>query len=480
MVSTFRSRVGVCALIAGVLTALPLALAFSGGADALHTAGSLSNGGGCNSVGCHPYGSGSGSVELIGAPRRYRSGQAYDLTVRISDVDRVGAGFEISVEQIGSSVGSLQVIDPVHTRFADGGFDFITHTSSGVSDSLAKWASGGGSYEYFVGWDAPVSDVGPLHFFVSGQATDDMLAFVGENYYWTFATAQYAIPGDADGDTDIDLWDFATVQRCFDPSGLPLPTGCDFVDMDNDGEIAGSDVDPWTMVMDGPTATDPAGFVLASAVRGGRLYDQWWSEAGLPEPVGDHPLYPAVGAQSGSTTFRCKECHGWDYKGVDGVYGSGSHFTGIAGILGSTMSSKRMFSLLKADPGTVAHGHNMDSYGLSDRDLWDLVRFVKDGVVNTDDFIDASGMFPDTSGIGSAGYSLTCINCHGPDGRDINFGTAMSPEYVGTVAVDNPWEFLHKMRFGHAGTPMPAIDLVGWTDAQMIAVGAFSATLPVD
>ena len=27
---------------------------------------------------------------------------------------------------------------------------------------------------------------------------------------------------------------------------------------------------------------------------------------------------------SGSDTWRCKECHGWDYMGVDGAYAGGS------------------------------------------------------------------------------------------------------------------------------------------------------------
>ena len=31
-------------------------------------------------------------------------------------------------------------------------------------------------------------------------------------------------------------------------------------------------------------------------------------------------------------TWRCKECHGWDYRGAEGAYASGSHFTGIKGV----------------------------------------------------------------------------------------------------------------------------------------------------
>jgi thiosulfate dehydrogenase len=46
--------------------------------------------------------------------------------------------------------------------------------------------------------------------------------------------------------------------------------------------------------------------------------------------------------------------------------------------------------------------------------------------------------------------------CHGADGKTINFGTASASEYVGTLANDNPWEFVHKVRFGQPGETMPA------------------------
>ncbi len=487
MVVTFRQRATYSAVIAGVLTAIPLAVAFTSGAGSARTGGPSSNGAGCNA--CHPHESGSGSVQLVDAPRRYRAGQPYDFSVRVSDADQVGAGFEISVEQVGGSVGTLQIIDSINTKFADGDPRFITHKSSGVADSLATWSAGGDSYEYFVGWDAPASDVGPLTFFVSGLAINNATSFAGDNYYWTFATAHYAMPGDADGDGDLDLSDFAVLQQCFGGGRPVVPFGggwpyasveCAFLDMGIDGSVDALDVEPWTLAMDGPTATNSAGYVLASAIRGGRLYDRWWREANIAAPAGDHPLYPAVGVRSGTTTFRCKECHGWDYKGVAGAYASGSHFTGIAGVIGSTKTPQEMFALLKADPIEVANGHDMDAYGMSDSDLWDVIRFLKDEVVDTDDFIDPDGTFPGDLGLGQGGYGVNCTFCHGSDGKNLNFGTALDPEYVGTVGANNPWELLHMMRFGHAGTPMPSTELIGWTDEQVIAVAAYAATLPVN
>ncbi|MGE5123820.1 MAG: hypothetical protein ACM3H7_04830, partial [Acidobacteriaceae bacterium] len=74
----------------------------------------------------------------------------------------------------------------------------------------------------------------------------------------------------------------------------------------------------------------------SSASRGGRLYDNWWVEAGVDEPTSDQPLWASqtTNTRSGSDTWRCKECHGWDYKGADGAYGSGSHMTGFPGVFG--------------------------------------------------------------------------------------------------------------------------------------------------
>src|SRR3990172_8100761 len=86
----------------------------------------------------------------------------------------------------------------------------------------------------------------------------------------------------------------------------------------------------------GESKADPA-----SIARGGAVYDNWWKAAGAAEPGGNQPLWSlqSTNTRSGTDTWRCKECHGWDYKGADGVYGSGSHFTGFKGILAASEMS---------------------------------------------------------------------------------------------------------------------------------------------
>ncbi len=221
--------------------------------------------------------------------------------------------------------------------------------------------------------------------------------------------------------------------------------------------------------------TPPAAFTDASAVRGGSLYDKWWAVAGLQAPATDHAFWAArpdqdSNARTGSDTWRCKECHGWDYKGVSGAYGSGSHRTGIAGLFGTMMMPQFVFDEIKTD-------HGFGAVGLSDADIWDLAKFVLEGQVDTDDMI-AGTAFTGSATSGQAVYDTTCMGCHGADGLAIPPGAdADHDDFVGLIANDNPWEFQHKVRFGQPGSLMPPqAELL--TIAEVAELGAFSQTLP--
>ncbi len=243
-------------------------------------------------------------------------------------------------------------------------------------------------------------------------------------------------------------------------------------------------------VVEGNETCDPPDGVLCDAncqiivndaLRGGLLWDKWWLVNGNVSPTGDHPLYPTIGQKSGASTFRCKECHGWDYKGLDGAYGSGSHFTGIKGVWGTAMSAADMFDIIQR--GDVLNGHDFRNLGLSDQDARDLVQFILDLVIDTDNFIDAGAVFFGDAVAGEVNYtsvgSTTCIICHGPEGTTINFGTPENPEWVGTIAVQNPWELLHKIRLGQPNTSMPSWLAEGGSDQGAADIGAYAqATFP--
>lgn len=184
--------------------------------------------------------------------------------------------------------------------------------------------------------------------------------------------------------------------------------------------------------------------------QGGRLYDNWWVVCGLPEPKDTHPAYPAAGKQSGSATWRCKECHGWDYRGKGGAYGKGSHFTGIGGIRRHAGGDEAAIAAVLRDAT-----HRFDTV-LPAPILARIARFVSRGQVDAGDRIDAATKkVAARVASGRAIFERRCAVCHGAQGRAMNFsGQAGSPEYVGTIAADNPWEMLHKIRNGQPGAVM--------------------------
>ena len=227
----------------------------------------------------------------------------------------------------------------------------------------------------------------------------------------------------------------------------------------------------------------PAAFTNADAARGGAMYDKFWSVADLDAPTDDHPLWASrpdtvSNTRTGADTWRCKECHGWDYKGVDGAYSSGSHRTGIAGIFGTTLSAQEAFDQIKT-------GHAYGGSGLSDEDIWDLAKFVLDGQIDTDTIIDTGGVFTGAVNAGQTlyesgiGTNVACMVCHGADGLLPPPGAPADHEdFVGLVANENPWEFQHKVRFGQPGTTMPSSVAGGGTTQDVADLGAYAQSLP--
>ncbi|HSB91195.1 MAG TPA: c-type cytochrome, partial [Anaerolineales bacterium] len=210
---------------------------------------------------------------------------------------------------------------------------------------------------------------------------------------------------------------------------------------------------------------------------GGQLYDKWWEVTGADAPTSDQSLWASqtTNARTGADTWRCKECHGWDYKGVDGAYGSGSHATGFPGVLaGASLTPEELTAWLN---GQSNPDHDF-SGALDESQLLSLVAFLKEGLADTAAFINADKTVNGDSAQGASLYAGTCEACHGVDGKTLNFGDAAEPEFVGTIAADNPWEFFHKIRFGQPGAPMPSGVDLGWTLQQIADLLAYAQSLP--
>ncbi len=68
-----------------------------------------------------------------------------------------------------------------------------------------------------------------------------------------------------------------------------------------------------------------------------------------------------------------------------------------------------------------------------------------------------------------------CAACHGTDGMRSPPTTGTDPgfdEFPQVLARDNPWEFQHKVRYGHPGTAMRGIVAFGGTTQQTNDIGA--------
>ena len=211
---------------------------------------------------------------------------------------------------------------------------------------------------------------------------------------------------------------------------------------------------------------------LALVVRGGVLYDKWSAVLAVDGPKSTHPAYAKTkGKQKGASTWRCKECHGWDYLGKDGTYAKGSHFSGIAGIRGASGSSTAAIVQSLKGPD-----HQLGEH-LSDGEMQAIALFVQEGLMDTDQVIDrASKKAKGDKAKGARIFVTVCAKCHGFDGKKINFGDEKEPEYLGTVAAGNPWETLHKIRFGQPGQNMPA--MIAFPLEMQVDVLAYAQTLP--
>jgi thiosulfate dehydrogenase len=121
-----------------------------------------------------------------------------------------------------------------------------------------------------------------------------------------------------------------------------------------------------------------------------------------------HPSYPATGKAKGEATWRCKECHGWDYKGSSGTYSKGKHYTGIKGIQGYIgKDPEKIMEILKDDTHALRNILKNDA-------LEALSLFVAYGQIDMDIYIDRSSKKSNGDAINGGRYFYsTCKRCHG-------------------------------------------------------------------
>jgi mono/diheme cytochrome c family protein len=215
-------------------------------------------------------------------------------------------------------------------------------------------------------------------------------------------------------------------------------------------------------------------------IRGAQLYDKWFAVLGVDPPAGNMPIWDrqSTNTRSGADTWRCSECHGWDYRGAQGAYSSGSHYTGFPDVM-TLAQDLEIEDIVSHLGGGKDPAHDLSTY-LDETALTQVAQFLKYGAIDDTQYINPVSLRVLDADVnhGEALYQSTCSECHGVDGKKINFHTEGITESLGNLANRDPWRFLHRTRFGTAGTNMPVGVSLGWTPADGRDILAFSQTLP--
>lgn len=193
-----------------------------------------------------------------------------------------------------------------------------------------------------------------------------------------------------------------------------------------------------------PAAADEADDVM-SIVNGGRLYDNWLKMTGAADPGKNHKSWkPAPNnKQTGDTTWRCKSCHGWDYKGKDGQQKGTEDATETGGITKSAgADSAKIIAVLKDAT------HDFGSV-MKDDAMNDLANFVSKGQVDMDALLAKGG----DAAKGKGYFETICVGCHKLDG---SYPKDMAMKLGAKVNIA-PQRALHNLINGNPIGKMPSL-----------------------
>lgn len=223
-------------------------------------------------------------------------------------------------------------------------------------------------------------------------------------------------------------------------------------------------------IASGPAQTDE------DIIRGARLYDNWPALLGVQPPAGNMPVWAtqSTNTRSGADTWRCVSCHGWDYQGKDGAFRSGNNYTGFPGVFQSQSDIVGVIS------GSVDSQHDFSAY-LAPADIDALKAFIAAGTIDDNQYIDlvSRKVLNGNLDNGKAKFDATCSKCHGEDGTAMVFRMEGQNVTLGTLAVTDPWRFLHRTRFGTAAAPdMPIGRSMGWSEQDGRDVLFYAQTFP--
>lgn len=222
----------------------------------------------------------------------------------------------------------------------------------------------------------------------------------------------------------------------------------------------------------------------ASASQGGIMYDKFWSAQAQFDQSN-----PSISTFNTSADFfRCKQCHGWDGLGSNGAYigrGPKTSRPNVSNLnihdIAKNKSYLELFNAMKSAEGRRALSYDLSTYDpstnftegdkmpdyskiLTDAQIWDIVKFLKEGMWDVSQLYDATyaGTYPTGSftitNLGKDGdeakgnlmYASNCAACHGDDGTTL----ALEGKTVGDFTRTKGNEVQHKIKYGQLGSVM--------------------------
>lgn len=234
-----------------------------------------------------------------------------------------------------------------------------------------------------------------------------------------------------------------------------------------------------------PPMVDPnaTAFDNASVVRGFQLYNDFTLTPGWNGP--NDPAVNASDITGFKDFYRCKQCHAWDRKARFASYINRAPKVNRPDVSDKVLTGLEnedivvLFNKIKKTGGAAVDanrtadgtnpalgGNEHPDYGkiLSDAQIWDLVKYLKVGALDTDQLytVNATGTYPTGSRtftdlgkngdatMGDTFYTNNCASCHGVDGKTISLGG----KSLGDFLRINPHEVQHKIISGQLGSSM--------------------------
>ncbi|NIN71726.1 MAG: c-type cytochrome, partial [Gemmatimonadetes bacterium] len=233
---------------------------------------------------------------------------------------------------------------------------------------------------------------------------------------------------------------------------------------------------------------DPPEFTNADGINGGTMYDKFWT----PETGWNQSDPNLATFNNFSNFFRCKQCHAWDRKGNAASYIGRAPSTSRPNVSSVDLiehaehhTPQELFDALWSSTGRRSVSADLSTYDpvsnptvgdqmpdlsdiMTEEQVWDLVKFLKEEANDTDLLYDytTSGTYPNGSitymNIGAGGdaangdaiYEAECASCHGADGTAV----VVDGEFtVGSFLRAKPYEVHHKVKFGQPGTAMGSL-----------------------